>query len=99
MSRKRYDDIYEAVAKELGYPKEVVRLVYNSSWKFARDKIIKLDLSEAESQQDLIDMRASFYFPNLGKLYPSYKNLAKMRRLWAWEKDNLKKKDAKDKED
>lgn len=33
--RHRYEDIFKEVSKELGYPVSVIKLVFNSAWKFA----------------------------------------------------------------
>lgn len=68
-----YSNILNQVAQELNIPFEVVKLVYQSQWKFIRESIKSLPLKQDLSEQEFNKLRTNFNIPSIGKLACTYK--------------------------
>lgn len=68
-----YSDILKQVASELNLPLEVVKLAYESQWKFIRESIKALPLKQDLSEEEFNKLRTNFNVPSLGKLACTYK--------------------------
>ena len=72
----RYQEILDYIANKLELPKEVVKEVYESYWKFIRKTITELPFKEDISEEEFNKLRTNFNIPSIGKLsctYPRYK--------------------------
>lgn len=61
------------LAWELKLPVSTVELVYNSYWKFIRNKIGLLPFDKVLTEEEFNKLRTSFNIPSLGKLGCTYK--------------------------
>ena len=87
-----YSEAVRQVSMELGIPPEVVKLAYESYWKFIRETISSLPLME-----DLTELRTNFNIPIIGKLNCTYSRWKGVKQRY---KQLMKlKNDNKDKED
>lgn len=57
---------------ELGIPPEVVKLAYESYWKFIRETISSLPLMEDLTEEGFSELRTNFNIPSIGKLNCTY---------------------------
>lgn len=88
---KSYKHIFEEISEELGFSPDVIEDVYKACWRFTKEKVRQTQVMEAQSWEDLAEMKTSFYFPNLGKFHASYDKIEKMRRKAEWMNKNLNK--------
>ena len=65
-------DIISRVSEDLGIPKEVVKEVYSSFWKYIKETIQELPLKEDLTKEDFEKLRTNFNIPSLGKFYCDY---------------------------
>lgn len=68
----------EKVAEAQGVTPEQVRQIWESQFAFARDIIKDLDFNQVTNEEEFNEIRGSFSFPALFKLYPKYKTLMKI---------------------
>ena len=64
--------IYKEVSNKLNIPEEVVKLVYNSYWKFALNIIKELPLDKNLTEEEFNNLRRNINIPSLGKLHCNY---------------------------
>lgn len=63
-----YEQIVEAVAKELELPVDLVRKTYKAYWQFIRDTIQELPLKDDINEEEFQKLKTNFNIPALGKL-------------------------------
>lgn len=63
-----YEQIIDAVAKELNLEPILVKETYKAYWQFVRDTIQKLPLKENIEEQEFLKLQTNFNIPSLGKL-------------------------------
>ena len=67
-----YSDILKQVSDELELPLDVVKLAYESNWKFIRETIKDLPLKEDLTEEEFSKLQTNFNIPSLGKLTCTY---------------------------
>lgn len=73
-----YTEIIRHVSSKTGIPEKVVKVAYESYWKFIRTKITELPLKDNLSEEEFNKLRTNFNIPSIGKLactYSRYKAL------------------------
>lgn len=72
----------ERVSRELGYPQDVVRLVYKSQFKFIISKIRELPLNRNMSREDFDKLKTNFTLIDIGKIYCIWDNIQRRKRYY-----------------
>lgn len=75
-----YQEILEKVSQELGIPKEVVKLAYESYWKMIRSTITDLPLKEPLTEEEFSKFKTNFNIPSLGKLTCTYDRMVGVKK-------------------
>lgn len=78
------DNVIKRVSEELGYPEDVVRLVYKSQFRFIIDHIRNLPLSIKMSRDEFDKLTTNFSLLELGKLYCTWDNIQKRKRYYEY---------------
>lgn len=68
----KVNSIYNQVAKELGIPKERVRMIYSAYWNCIKDGIKSFDLHDGMTKEDFEGKRYGYFIQKVGKLYCDY---------------------------
>lgn len=92
-----YSEAINQVSIELGIPPEVVKLAYESYWKFIRETIKSLPLMEDLSEEEFSRLRTNFNIPSIGKLNCTFNRYSNIKKRYKYLKQL--KDDNKDKED
>lgn len=92
-----YSEAINQVSIELGIPPEVVKLAYESYWKFIRETIKSLPLMEDLSEEEFSRLRTNFNIPSIGKLNCTFNRYINIKKRYKYLKQL--KDDNKDKED
>ena len=71
-----YSEAVRQVSMELGIPPEVVKLAYESYWKFIRETISSLPLMEDLTEEGFSELRTNFNIPSIGKLNCTYRGIS-----------------------
>nr|DAE29022.1 MAG TPA: Histone family protein DNA-binding protein, Burkholderia ambifaria, Histone family.85A [virus sp. ctPYc18] len=79
-----YASILEKVSEELNIPLEVVKLAYESYWKFIRESIKSLPLGEDLSEEDFSKLKTNFNIPSLGKLSCTYDRMVGVKKRYEY---------------
>ena len=75
-----YDIAVRKTSEELGVPITVVRQCYNEFWRFIKEKIESLPLTEEMvSEDDFNKMDTVFNVPSLCKVYCTYEQYVKKK--------------------
>lgn len=69
--------IYKETSEHLGLPIEVVKVAYESFYKFIRETIKEMPLKDSDI--NIKDLKTSFNIPSIGKLYCNEKKLEKIK--------------------
>ena len=72
--------LIQQVAEKSNLTEDQVYDIYESQFAFARDIIQELDFDIVKTEEDMVNMRNSFYFPRLLKLHPNFKILTNLRK-------------------
>lgn len=81
----------DKVSRELGYPKDVVKLVYRSQYKFIIETIRKLPLDKDMSKEDFDKLKTNFALLDFGKLYCIWENVQARKRYYECFHDRIKR--------
>lgn len=92
-----YSEAINQVSIELGIPPEVVKLAYESYWKFIRETIKSLPLMEDLSEEEFSRLRTNFNIPSIGKLNCTFNRYSNIKKRYKYLKQL--KDDNEDKED
>ena len=87
-----YDEIIEAVSKEVQLSKKIVHKAYKAFWLYIHESIKNLPLKEELSKEDFDNLRTCFNIPSLGKLNCTYDRLLGMRKRFEYIKKLWEKK-------
>lgn len=86
-----YQEIVNKVAMNTGKSPEVVKEVYNSFWRFIREKIQDLPLKGEISEEEFNKLRTNFNIPSLGKLHLDYNRLVNSKKRFEYLKQLSKR--------
>ena len=79
-----YPDIIGKVSQEMGLPPEVVDTAYKSYWKFIRQTIQSLPLTDDISEEDFTKLRTNFNIPSLGKLTCTFDRMMGVKKRFKY---------------
>lgn len=79
-----YEEIIDKVSNELGIPVNVVKLAYESYWKYIRECITELPLSKELNEEDFNKLKTNFNIPSLGKLSLTYDRYIGVRKRFKY---------------
>lgn len=94
----KVDESIKRVAEELDVPYDVCRLAYLSVWKFIREKVKELPLSEDLSEEEFKQLRPNFNLPSFGKFAVTWRRYQKIKNKFKYIK-TLKQKQENDSKD
>lgn len=72
------------VARQHNLPESVVEEVFNNQFKFYKERVEALPLKEIETEEEFNELKTTFYFKHIGKMFVSWRRLKKI-------KENIKK--------
>lgn len=75
-------ELIKEVANELGFPEEVVKKAYSSSWEFIKNHISDLPLKDDLTEEEFKVLRTNFNLPSLGKLYVTYDDYKRIKEKY-----------------
>lgn len=78
-NKKKYDEILRYLSYKTGLSRQEIKDIYNKYWSCIKNHIKHIDLESCNSEQDLIDKKASVNVQNFGKFYFSWKRINKVR--------------------
>lgn len=84
------NSVYEKASIEFNLPLEVIKEIYESYYKFIKNKIEEVSYTDI-SEEEFSKLRTSFNIPSIGKLYSSYDRIISMRKKFNYINDKSKK--------
>lgn len=87
------EDIYKAVANELGMPVSIVRDAYKAFWLHIKEKAEALPLKMELNEEEFKKLRTSFNVSGLGKLACTWDRYKRVRKRFKYMQEIRKSND------
>jgi len=68
---------------------EVINKIVNSPYKFTREKISELQISDDMSEEEYNKLKTNFMYLYIGKLYTTFEMCTKFYKLKKWKKEEI----------
>jgi len=66
---------------------EVINKIVNSPYKFTREKISELEISDDMSEEEYNKLKTNFMYLYIGKLHTTFEMCTKFYKLKKWKKE------------
>ena len=87
------DDKIKALIHSIGLKHnlqdEVINKIVNSPYKFTREKISELQISDDMSEEEYDKLKTNFMYLYIGKLYTTFEMCTKFYKLKKWKKEEI----------
>jgi hypothetical protein len=68
---------------------EVINKIVSSPYKFTREKISELQISDDMSEEEYDKLKTNFMYLYIGKLYTTFEMCTKFYKLKKWKKEEI----------
>ena len=87
------DDKIKALIHSIGLKHnlqdEVINKIVNSPYKFTREKISELQISDDMSEEEYNKLKTNFIYLYIGRLYTNFDICTKFYKLRRWKKEEI----------
>ena len=87
------DDKIKALIHSIGLKHnlqdEVINKIVNSPYKFTREKISELQISDDMSEEEYNKLKTNFIYLYIGRLYTTFDICTKFYKLRSWKKEEI----------